>query len=386
MLIIYRRHEKRCVHRPRGRKHRHCRCPVWVDGHLNGVRVHQSLDTRDWEKAQRIVREWEAEGERPAETEAVTIARACEVFLEDAAARNLREPTLYKYRLLFRRLQEFGKGKGIQFVRQLDLSAVRDFRASWPNRNIAARKKLEALRAFMRFCCESGWIPNNPASSLRPPKTTDPPTVPFTREEVARILAACEQYHGGLGPRGQINAYRLRSLVLLLLYSGLRIRDAVTLSRDRVVSSKLLLYTAKTGTPVFCPLPPFVVAELENIGGASAQHFFWSGEGKPKSCVGDWQRSLKKLFRLAGVPDGHAHRFRHTFATNLLLAGVPLDRVATLLGHTNSKITEKHYAPWIRARQEQLEADVRRVWEQLPEKSTQPQVARPVNGTNGFVN
>jgi integrase len=133
-------------------------------------------------------------------------------------------------------------------------------------------------------------------------------------------------------------------------------------------------------------LPPFVVAELENIGGASAQHFFWSGEGKPKSCVGDWQRSLKKLFRLAGVPDGHAHRFRHTFATNLLLAGVPLDRVATLLGHTNSKITEKHYAPWIRARQEQLEADVRRVWEQLPEKSTQPQVARPVNGTNGFVN
>jgi integrase/recombinase XerD len=114
------------------------------------------------------------------------------------------------------------------------------------------------------------------------------------------------------------------------------------------------------------PLPPFLVTELETIRDPNAQHFFWTGEGKPKSCVGDWQRSLKKLFRLSGVPDGHAHRFRHTFATNLLLAGVPLDRVATLLGHTNSKITEKHYAPWVRARQGQLEADVRKVWDQLP--------------------
>jgi integrase/recombinase XerD len=280
MLITYRRHEKRCVHRSKGRKYRHCRCPVWVDGYIDGVRIPKSLDTRDWTKAQRIVLEWETKRERPAEPEAVTIAHACEVFLRDAAARNLREPTQYKYRLLFRRLQEFSKGKGFQFVRQLDLSAMRDFRASWPNRNIAARKKLEALRTFMRFCWESGWIPNNPASSLKPPKTTDPPTVPFTPEEVARVLAACEHYSGGRGKWGKINAHRLRALVLLLLYSGLRIRDAVTLSRERITNRKLLLYTAKTGTPVFCPLPPFVAAELEAVrstrntsfgGGSSAE-------------------------------------------------------------------------------------------------------------------
>ena len=365
MLIIYRRHEKRCAHRPKKRKYRRCGCPVWVDGYVKGERIHKTLDTRNWTKAQRIVLEWEVEGERPVEPEAVTIIQACDVFLEDAAARNLREPTLYKYRLLFRRLQEFAQTKGIRQVRQLDLDKVRDFRATWPNRNIAARKKLEALRTFMRFCWESGWIPNNPASVLKPPKTTDPPTVPFTPEEVASVLSACDQYYGGLGQRGRINAYRLHALVLLLLYSGLRIRDAVTLSNDRIVNGKLLLYTAKTGTPVFCPLPPFVVAELEKIRPTNSQHYFWSGESKPKSSVGDWQRSLKKLFRSAGVPDGHAHRFRHTFATNLLLAGVPLDRVATLLGHTNSKITEKHYAPWVRARQEQLEADVKRVWEQM---------------------
>src|SRR5712692_5637808 len=119
MLTTYRRHKKRCEHRKEGRKYRRCQCPVWVDGHLNGVRIHQSLHIGDWQRAQARVREWEAAGEQSAHPELVTIGQACEVFLEDAAARGLREPTIYKYRLLFRRLQEFAQRKGIQLVRQV---------------------------------------------------------------------------------------------------------------------------------------------------------------------------------------------------------------------------------------------------------------------------
>jgi len=63
------------------------------------------------------------------------------------------------------------------------------------------------------------------------------------------------------------------------------------------------------------------------------------------------------------MPDGHAHRFRDTFAVGLLQAGVPTDRVSVLLGHSSIKVTEKHYSPWVRARQEQLEADVWRTWQ-----------------------
>ena len=74
---------------------------------------------------------------------------------------------------------------------------------------------------------------------------------------------------------------------------------------------------------------------------------------------------MKRLFILAGVPDGHAHRFRDTFSVRLLLAGVPIEHVSILLGHQSVRITEKHYAPSVRERQEQLEADVRRTWEPL---------------------
>jgi integrase len=89
---------------------------------------------------------------------------------------------------------------------------------------------------------------------------------------------------------------------------------------------------------------------------------FWTGESKRKSVTGNWQRAMKKLFKLAKVPAGHAHRFRHTFAAELLMAGAPLTSVAQLLGHSSEKITERHYSAWIKGRQERLEADVRKTW------------------------
>jgi hypothetical protein len=45
---------------------------------------------------------------------------------------------------------------------------------------------------------------------------------------------------------------------------------------------------------------------------------------------------------------------------------VPIERVSILLGHSSIKVTEQHYAPWIRERQEQTEADVRRTWARDP--------------------
>jgi hypothetical protein len=61
-----------------------------------------------------------------------------------------------------------------------------------------------------------------------------------------------------------------------------------------------------------------------------------------------------------------ATRRRDTFAVELLLAGVPIERVSVLLGHQSVRITEKHYAPWVRSRQEQLEADLARAWSRDP--------------------
>jgi integrase len=96
------------------------------------------------------------------------------------------------------------------------------------------------------------------------------------------------------------------------------------------------------------------VRDAESAASAGAAPH-WGKEVKPKN-----------LFTLAEVQGGHAHRFRDTFAVELLLAGVPLERVSVLLGHQSVRITERHYSPWVRSRQAQLEQDLRRAWSQDP--------------------
>ena len=215
------------------------------------------------------------------------------------------------------------------------------------HKNLSAVKKLEFVRCFfLRFSDDAGWIPDNPARKLKSPKVTAHPTLPFSRAEMVQILAATDDY----GKPGSLNRRRMKALVLLLRYSGLRIGDAVTLSSERIDGDKLFLYTSKAGTPVYCPLPPFVVTALEAAIELHQRFYFWTGSSKVNTITGDWQGKLKTLFDQAKVPTGHAHRFRDTFATELLLAGVPLERVSILLGHSSIRITERHYSPWVRSR------------------------------------
>src|SRR6266436_3852804 len=337
---------------------------VHIEGHYAVKEIRESLKLRDWQRAQDLIRQWEAEDRQTVQQEKeVTIKDAHVKFMADAQARKLNEATLYKYRLLFRQLDSFAETHKLQFLKQLDLDTLAIFRAAWKDGPRSSLKKLERLRAFLRFTEKRKWIEHNPATELKAPKVPNKPTMPFTREEMIRILTALEPYGKSAGIR---NAQRLRAFVLLLRYSGLRIGDAVQLDVNRIEDSKLLLHTEKTGVPVYCVLPEMVVKALDAAPHSSERYFFWTGNSTVHSAKGKWQRRLQRLFELAGVPTGHAHRLRDTFAVELLLASAPLDRVSVLLGHSSIRITERHYAPWTRSRQEQIEADLKAAWSNDP--------------------
>jgi hypothetical protein len=90
---------------------------------------------------------------------------------------------------------------------------------------------------------------------------------------VKLILDACSELTTKRPKFGKVKLQRLRTLCLLMRYSGLRIGDAASPACDRLDGQKLFLYTAKTGTPVHTKVPQFVVDELDRCPRLSATYF-----------------------------------------------------------------------------------------------------------------
>src|SRR5881296_1006873 len=115
--------------------------------------------------------------------------------------------------------------------------------------------------------------------------------------------------------------------------SLLRMGNAATISRDKFVRDgddwKLALRTAKTGVSVFIPLQKQSWKQFHVCRQVSV--LVWR-EYASKLCTSVWQKAYRKPFKNAGIT-GHPHRFRHTFAKNLLFNEAPLETVSLLLGH-----------------------------------------------------
>jgi integrase/recombinase XerD len=372
---MFRLHLRDCPYRPKGRRHWTCSCPIHLDTRINGRRVQKALGTTDWELGQKLSAILiEAEnaisrpkvGTPPAQNEAISVDGAWENFLVRVKARNLKKQTVDKYELLFRKMKLFAQRKGLRFLKDFNLDILEQWQSEWKESPITRLKQLERLKAFFRAAHIRRWIDENPALAMRGPKINLGPTLPFSREGMASILEAIDRYPDKSRKIGRPNSLRLRAFVLVMRYSGLRIGDVTSLQPERLDGNKLFLFTQKTGVPVYVVLPEFVAKALRLAPRLSERYYFWTGKSTLHTAIGIWQRTLSNLFELAGIVGGHAHRFRDTFATELLLNGVPIEQVSVLLGHSSIRITETHYRPWVRDRQRQLELSLEKAWSQDP--------------------
>ena len=383
MLFVYARHTPDCDHRDEP-KYRRCRCPKWIDGYVDNQRLRQSAKTRSWEKAELIARSIQeaADPMKAAQPVITTIKDAIDAYVADEKGRNLSKETTKQSKTLFeKQLLPWAKHRGLTRLRDLTAPELVNFRATWGNNGLTANRKLSRLAGFFAFCIQNGWLTENPAARVKRSTVGSLPTGWFPKPEFQRIIDATYAYGDWRGGRDfHYRADRLRALVLLMRWSGLAIQDAVTLERERLSDDdKLFLYRAKTGVPVQVPLPPDIATMLRALPSDNARYFFWSGNGDPQTACKGWRRSLTRLFTVANIrkPDGtlkrcHAHMFRDTFAVELLNKGVPIDRVSLLLGHSSVKVTEKHYAPFVKERQQQLETYARMAWDETVENAGPP--------------
>ncbi len=158
----------------------------------------------------------------------------------------------------------------------------------------------------------------------------------------------------------------LMTLIHLMHQTGLRISDAALLRADRLHGENLALYTQKTGSWVEMPLPGWLLLRLSRIEPKDDGYLFVAASASKRlETVTDlWRRKIAKVFKAAGIVGGHPHRFRHTFAVDLLAKGVDPKTVSLLLGHSSVTVTEKFYSAWINTRQAAMSETLRRSWKQ----------------------
>ena len=277
----------------------------------------------------------------------MTLAEAHEAFMADRKASGLRESTLRGYASLFRQWAGQAAATGKDDLADWDATALREWREGWSCSAGTHRQRLSKIKAFCTFAAHEGWIDESPARRLRAPKEAATPTMPLSVTEMRLLLLAAGA-----------NSERVRAFVLLMRYSGLSIQDAATLARDRLDGTLLTLRRGKSGDLVQVDLPELVVEVRQSLP-VEGRHYFWTGKSAPVTVAKLWGKRLRSVAANAKVENFRSHRLRDTFAVGLLLAGVSMEDVSVLLGHSSIRTTERFYAPWDKSRRDRLVQVVR---------------------------
>jgi site-specific recombinase XerD len=324
-----------------------------ICGMQNGKRVRTSLKTRDLQRAARRLAEMlddEALGRSRK-----TLADAIEAFRAQHAEHAAETQRKYKRVLSF--LADYCGSAQLRNVDQITVETM-DGYALWRNKvNWTWIKEIEILRQFFAFCIDREWTRKNPARALKRPRLLEAnDVVPFTSEEIVRIIAACD----GIG-RAKYERLRARAMVLLMRYAGLRVSDVVTLSRDQVKGRHLEKRAVKNRRMIRVELHPDVLKALDVLphpmaAACDSKLFFSSGNASVRSLVKGAQRTLSAVFKRAKVANGHPHRFRHTLASEILGKGGTIEDAANILADSPATI-RRHYAKWtpeFQARQDRV--------------------------------
>ena len=145
-----------------------------------------------------------------------------------------------------------------------------------------------------------------------------------------------------------IDRVRDRALLLLLLRTGMRIGELLGTKVDEVQmqDKKIIVYQAqKTGTGRVVYFSDDAKDALERWckeRNPDAEVLFY-GYGLRRLTYGGAREIFLKYLRRAGLEDkGHSlHCLRHTFASELLNAGMRLECLQKLLGHTSVEVTRR---------------------------------------------
>lgn len=199
-------------------------------------------------------------------------------------------------------------------------------------------RRLAAVASFYRYALKAGVIDRNPADLVDRPATGPDHvklTPALTEPELAALVAAGESAQD-------------RALALLLASTGLRVSEALRVTLDAITTERghaVVTVTGKGGKVNTVPVAPMILAEVEALAverGSGTGPVFLAEHGGPMTRQGA-ARALTRLAHRAGLGRPVTpHMLRASAITNALQDGIPLERVQSMVKHSDPRTTIRY--------------------------------------------
>ena len=271
-------------------------------------------------------------------------------YLRHQYRRNCRPSTLRNTHKTVESFLNFLCKQGKQRLEEMTKWDVEGFIESEQDRGLklsTVRTRLVMLKAFICFLIEKGVLANDVfpwKMKIKPPEILPRAMDP---DDVNRLLSVKA-------------SSRDQAMILLLLRTGMRIGELLNLTIEDInlKEQKIMIYEGlknRRGR---------VVYYSDDAGDAlknwlrhkkpNTQIVFYGHKGKALSYPAA-RKVFVKYLKEAGLSDkGYTlHCLRHTYATELLNAGMRLECLETLLGHTSLEVTRRYARLTDRTREEQ---------------------------------
>ena len=262
-----------------------------------------------------------------------------EKYLSHLCSLNRRPNTLELNCMSMRLFLEFLKTKGIECIEAVsrkDIEAFIEHEQDRGMKPMTVKGRLGLVKAFLRHLIEEGVVRHEVLSKRIGVKVPDALPKAIAPEDVKALLSV-------------IDNTRNRALVLMLLRTGMRIGELLALRIQDIdlKEQKVFIHEArKTG----------VGRVVYFSADAKEALLAWLAQKDPREDVLAYGRKYEsityaaawlmfaKYLKKAGLLDkGYTlHCLRHTFASELLNAGMRLECLQPLLGHTSVEVTRRY--------------------------------------------
>ena len=239
--------------------------------------------------------------------------------------------------------QTNGRTLSPESITPIDVRQYRAYLLTVKNHKPATvNRKLASLSAFCEWAREAELIPANPTQGISLVEEVRPAPKWLDKKQQYALLRAVQEK----GKKRDI------ALITLMINTGLRVSEVSNLQvSDVVITPRKGSVTVRGGkgekfrsVPLNVDARTAIQAYLEEWPAENGDRLFLGQRGGQLQPSGIYYL-IKRYAHDARLEDVTPHTLRHTFGKNLVDAGVPLDRVAQLLGHESVDTTRIYTTP-----------------------------------------